>query len=148
MVLGTTVNCGATWRPVCLHSRERWEGQTDTSRSAYPYCPLYHARYRDRTLGGSGSYYRRCHDRSPWACVTAPQIWLDEGARRRVQSLPAPGTGDDSHSVSRVTMCAAHRERQWWKRSLSRRWSPSQQHAGSMLRSLPDVWLIGRIEEA
>ena len=84
---------------------------------SYPSCPLYHARHSDRTLDGGGSHHRGCHDRSAWACLTAPQIWLDEGDRRPVQSPPAPGTGRHRHSVARVTMCADRRERQWWKRS-------------------------------
>jgi hypothetical protein len=68
----------------------------------------YHARHSDRTMDRGGSHYRGCHDCSAWACFTAPQIWLDEGDRRCVQSPPAPGTGRDSHSVSRVTSCPDH----------------------------------------
>ena len=66
------------------------EGATHTPSSAYPSCPLYHARHRDRTMGGGGSYHRGCHDRSPWSCFAAPQIWLDEGNRRPVQAYYAP----------------------------------------------------------
>ena len=106
--------CGRAGRPVCLHPRECWEGQTDTPPSSYPHRPLYDARKSDRTLGGGGSHPRGCHDRSPWACRTPAQIWLVEGARRPVQSSPAPGTGRHRHTVSRVTVCADRRERQWW----------------------------------
>ena len=94
------------------------------------HCPLYHARHSDRTLGGGGSHHRGCHDRSPWACLTPAQIWLDEGDRRPVQSSDAPGTGRHRHAVARVTMGADRRERQWWKRSASRRRSPCRSREG------------------
>src|SRR5262245_20945401 len=109
--------CRRAWRPVCLHPRERWEGQTDTPQSAYPSCPLYHAWHSNRTLGRGGSHHRGCHDRSPWSCFTTTKIWLDEKDGRPVQSPPAPGTGRHRDPVARVTICPNHRERQWRKRS-------------------------------
>ena len=109
---------------------ERREGQTDTPPSAYPSCPLYDARHRNRTMGGGGRHHRGCYDRSPWACRTPAQIWLDEENRRPVQSSDAPGTGRHRHTGARVTMGADHGERPWWKRSGSRRWSPLEQQPG------------------
>ena len=106
--------CRRAGRPVCLYARECWEGQTDTPPSAYPSCPLYDAWKSDRPLGRGRRHPRGCYDRSPWACVTTAQIWLDEAARRPLQSSDAPGTGRHRYTGARVTMGADHGERPWW----------------------------------
>ena len=100
------------------------------------------------------SHHRGCYDRSPWACVTTAQIWLDEGARRPLQSSDAPGTGRHRHTGARVTMGADHGERPWWKRAVSQRRSPASQQHGTTAgvtrgpcehrESPPPVCLAGR----
>ncbi len=65
-------------------------------------------------MGTSRSYHCGGHQCSPWACFTAPPLWVDAGDRGPVQSSHAPGTGHQSPAVSGVTSCPTRHERQGW----------------------------------